>query len=574
MALKLFRSTGYGTLLDAQSAAAWQKLPERARSFNPLHVLVIVSAWLSTLCNYALWRELSRIGRLNSTPDYVFAVGLAVIIFAAICAVFALLAWRRSIKPVCIFLLLAAAVGAHFMMSYGVVIDTTMMLNVVQTDPKETRELMNLNFFTTVLVLGVFPSVWVARARVRSHTWLKQGLLNTAFLIASFALFVLTIAVFYQSFASLMRNHTHVRYLINPLNSLYSLADIAATPLKKGKMALQPLGQDAKLGASYASNTNKPPLLVLVLGETARAGNFAINGYARPTTPQLAALMASDNMVSLRNAWSCGTSTAASVPCMFSHLGRESYDERPVNYENMLDVLQRAELAVLWLDNQSGCKVVCARIASADTTNTKGSEHCKTGECFDEVMLENLNERIAKLPAERRAKGVVVVMHTMGSHGPAYFKRVPESFKKFTPICASNALQDCKREEVVNAYDNTILYADHFLASTVKWLKSQSNAAQTAMVYISDHGESLGENNLYLHGLPYAVAPDVQKRVPWITWLSDDYVRRSRLDITCLKAASDTRVSHDNLFHSVLGLMDVQTTVYQRKLDIYAACVR
>ncbi|MGA8515359.1 MAG: hypothetical protein WB821_11415, partial [Burkholderiaceae bacterium] len=113
MALKLFRSTGYGTLLDAQSAAAWQKLPERARSFNPLHVLVIVSVWLSTLCNYALWRELSRIGRLNTAPDYIFAVGLAVIIFALTCAVFALLAWRRNIKPVGIFLLIAAALGAH-----------------------------------------------------------------------------------------------------------------------------------------------------------------------------------------------------------------------------------------------------------------------------------------------------------------------------------------------------------------------------------------------------------------------------------------------------------------------------
>ncbi len=574
MALKLFRSTGYGTLLDAQGAAAWQKLPEHARSWNPLHILAIISVWLSSLCNYALWRELARIGRLSSVTDYIFAVGLAVIIFTAICALFSLLAWRKTIKPLAIFLLIAAALGAHFMISYGVVIDTTMIVNVVQTDPKETLELLNLKFFATLLVLGIIPSVWVVRARVRSVLWLKQGMLNALFFFIFCALFALTIAIFYQNFASLMRNHTHVRYLINPLNSLYGLANIAATPLKKGKMALAPLGQDAKLGTSYANTSHKPPLMVLVLGETARAGNFAINGYARPTTPKLGALMANEKLVSLRNVWACGTSTAASVPCMFSHLGRDAYDARPVNYENILDVLQRAGLAVLWLDNQSGCKSVCDRIASADTSSTKGSEHCKTGECFDEVMLENLNERIAKLPAERRAKGVVVVMHSIGSHGPAYYKRVPQEFIKFTPICASNALQDCKREEVVNAYDNTIAYADHFLAATVQWLKSQSNTAQTAMIYISDHGESLGENNLYLHGLPYAVAPDVQKRVPWITWLSDDFARRSRLNIECLRAAADTRVSHDNLFHSVLGLMDVQTTVYQRAADVYAPCVK
>jgi lipid A ethanolaminephosphotransferase len=574
MALKLFRSTGYGPLLDAQSAAAWQKLPERARSCNPIFVLIIVSAWLATVCNYALWRELSRIGRLNNPMDFVFAIGLAVIVFAAICTVFALLAWRKTIKPAAIFLLIAAALGAHFMTSYGVVIDRTMMINTLQTNPNETRDLLNLKFFGTLLVLGILPSLWVLRARVRSVTWLKQASYNAAFFIAACALFALTIAIFYQSFASLMRNHTHVRYLLNPLNSVYALADIAATPLKKGPLKMQPLGQDAKLGASYASASNKAPLVLLVVGETARAGNFGINGYAQPTTPQLGALMATDKMVSLRNAWSCGTSTAASLPCMFSHLGREAYDSRPANYDNLLDVLQRAGLAVLWLDNQAGCKGLCDRIANASTTDLKDSTHCSTGECFDEIMLKDLDARIAALPAAQRTKGVVVVMHQMGSHGPAYFKRVPESFKQFTPLCASNALQDCQRAEVVNAYDNTILYTDHFLASAVKWLKTQSKQTQAAMVYIADHGESLGENNLYLHGLPYAIAPDVQKRVPWITWLSDDFARRSRLDINCLKAATDTRVSHDNLFHSVLGLMDVHTSVYRRDADIYAPCVK
>jgi lipid A ethanolaminephosphotransferase len=574
MALKLFRSTGYGTLLDAQSAAAWQKAPAHARSWNPIVVVIFVSAWLASVCNYALWRELARLGQLSRPMDYVFALGLATILFAALCALFALLAWHRSVKPVAIFLLLAAAAGAHFMTSYGVVIDRTMMVNTLQTNPSETLDLLNWKFFATLLVLGGLPSGWVWRARVRSVAWLRQAGYNAAFFVASCALLALTIAIFYQSFASLMRNHTQVRYLFNPLNSVYALADIAATPLKRGPLKMQPLGLDAKLGSRYAQPAPLPPLLLLVVGETARAGNFGINGYARPTTPELGALMASEKMVSLRNAWACGTSTAASLPCMFSHLGREAYDSRSANYENLLDVLQRAGLAVLWLDNQSGCKGVCDRIAHASTADGKDPMYCSTGECFDTFMLKDLQARITQLPAPQRAKGVVVVMHPMGSHGPAYFKRVPESFKKFTPPCNTNALQDCKREEVVNAYDNTIVYTDHFLASTVKWLKTQSRQAQAAMIYIADHGESLGENNLYLHGLPYSVAPDVQKRVPWITWLSGEFAGRSGLDINCLKAAADARVSHDNLFHSVLGLMDVQTAVYQRELDIYAGCVK
>jgi lipid A ethanolaminephosphotransferase len=574
MVLKLFRNTGQSSILDTQTAAAWRRAPKRVRGWNPLSLLMIVSLWLTVVCNNALWRELSRIGNLKTTSNYVFAMGLGIIIFAALCAVFALLAWRRTIKPVLIFLLIAAAMGSYFMVSYGVVIDTTMMVNVLQTNPRETRDLLNFKFFITLLLLGVLPSIWIARVRVRSIVWLQQGFLNATFLIAACAVFSLTVAIFYQNFSSLMRNHTQVRYLINPLNSVFALAEIVSVPLQKGPMKLQSLGANAKLGASYANTANKPPLVVLVLGETARTGNFAINGYTRPTTPHLGVLMASDKMVSLRNVWSCGTSTASSLPCMFSHLGREAFDDRSVNYENVLDVLQTAGLAVLWLDNQSGCKGVCDRVFSASTADTKSSDHCTTGECFDEVMLQNLNERIAKLPPNRRAKGVVIVMHQMGSHGPAYFKRVPDAFKKFNPICATNALQDCKREEVVNAYDNTILYTDHFLASTIKWLKTQQNSAQAAMIYVADHGESLGEKNLYLHGLPYAVAPDVQKRVPWITWLSDDFARRNRLDITCLKNTADEQVSHDNLFHSVLGFMDVQTTEYKRSADIYAKCVK
>ena len=309
-------------------------------------------------------------------------------------------------------------------------------------------------------------------------------------------------------------------------------------------------------------------MLLLVLGETARMGNFGINGYARPTTPELAKLP----VISWRNAWSCGTNTAASVPCMFSHLGRDGYVGRKANHENLLDVAQRAGLAVLWLDNQSGCKGVCARTPNVQTSALKDPQLCSSGECWDPIMLTDLDTRIAALPAERRARGVLLVMHQMGSHGPAYYKRVPPAYKRFMPECATNALQDCSREQLVNAFDNTIAYTDHFLAQTIAWLQAHETSHDTAMVYVSDHGESLGENNLYLHGLPYAIAPDVQKRVPWITWLSPGFAQRQRLDAACLTSRAEVEISHDHYFHSVLGLLDVQTGAYQRPLDAYAAC--
>ncbi len=572
MGLKLFRSTGHSSLLDARAAAAWQHKKSPA-GYNPLVMWALVCAWLATVGNWALWRELSRLGQMNTLADYAFAAGFAVIIFGGLGALCTLFAWRRSVKPVATVLLIAAALGMHFMLTYGIVIDTTMIVNVLQTDPRESRDLLNLRMLVTLVLVAGLPSVWLWRQTVQRLAWPRQGLRNLAGLLGCVVLILGALAASFQPFASTMRNHTQVRYLINPLNSIYALGYLASSPLHKGVRPFKPLGQDAKLPLNVAGNS-KPPLLVLVVGETARSGNFGINGYPRPTTPELAALMATERMASLRNVTSCGTSTAASLPCMFSHLGRAGYDSRDANYESLVDVLQHAGLAVLWLNNQSGCKGICDRVAYADTTAEKVPEFCSTGECFDGIMLHNLSNRIAALPAERRAKGVVVLMHQMGSHGPAYYKRVPAAFKKFTPECTSNALQDCSQAQLTNSYDNTIAYTDHLLGSTIKWLKAQENTAQTAMVYVADHGESLGENNIYLHGLPYAIAPDVQKMVPWITWLSSGFAARSKVDTACLQQRAAQRVSHDNYFHSVLGLLGIQTSAYQPALNLYAACTK
>jgi lipid A ethanolaminephosphotransferase len=257
---------------------------------------------------------------------------------------------------------------------------------------------------------------------------------------------------------------------------------------------------------------------------------------------------------------------------MFSPLGREGFLARDRETENLLDVLQRAGLAVLWIDNQAGgCKGVCDRVPNVNTSGLKDAVLCPAGECRDEILLKGLDERLAALPADKRAKGVVLVMHQMGSHGPAYFERTPPAYKRFVPECTSSHLPDCSRETLVNAYDNTIAYTDHVLGGLIAWLGRHEDNA-TALLYVADHGESLGENNLYLHGLPYALAPDLQKHVPWITWLSPGFQRASGVTTQCLASRADARVTHDNLFHSVLGLMQVGTSAYQRTLDAYAAC--
>lgn len=536
---------------------------------RPLWIVVLSSLWIATVCNVALWRELTRLPGLTSGQAVTIGIALSLVITLTTAALLSLLAWRWTLKPTITLFLVSAALGAYFMMAYGVVIDQTMMINSLQTNVRETSDLLSWHLLATVLVLAGLPIFFLWRQKIRRKGAIRQVLSNATSLIVACALLVLVVLLFFQSIASVMRNYTQVRYLINPLNSFYALGSIAAKPFQRDESALLPLGKDAKLGASYTAQT-KPPLLLLVLGETARSGNFAINGYTRPTTPELA----QEKIASQRNAWSCGTSTAASVPCMFSNFGREAYDSRPANYEGMLDVLLHAGLAVLWIDNQSGCKGVCDRVPSVDTTQLKVPGLCDGGECFDEVMLRGLDERIAALPPERRAKGVVLVMHQMGGHGPAYYKRSPPAFKRFLPECTDNALQSCERAGLINAYDNSIFYTDHLLASAIQWLKTQETHNAPAMLYLADHGESLGENNLYLHGMPYSIAPDVQKRVPWITWLSPEFEQRSKITTTCLKQQLDDPVSHDNYFHSVLGLMNVQTSVYKPALDIYAHCAK
>lgn len=542
---------------------------------HPRWLIILTSLWLATLGNVALWRELALLPEMNDLRAVLFGASFALLVAALICIILSVLCWRWTIKPVISLFLLAAAVGGYFMLTYGVVIDSTMMVNVLQTDLRESRDLTSWKLFFFILFFAVLPMIWLWRQRVRRLSAWSQLLGNALLFVAGCVLSIVAVLPNYQDFASTMRNNIQLRFLINPLNSFYALSEVALQPFHQSAVAIVPLGLDAKLGSTYA-NQPQSPLLVLVVGETARSGNFGINGYARDTTPALIQLQKNSDkrgeLTSFRNVWSCGTSTATALPCMFSHLGKAAFEDSSQSYENLIDVLQRAGLAVIWLENQSGCKGVCDRVQSVSTGRLNDPRFCNTGECFDEMMLHQLSERMAALPIDRLDKGIVVVMHQMGSHGPAYYKRTPEAFKKFQPECSTNILQDCTRAELTNAYDNTLRYTDHFLNSVVKYLKDIHPQAQTAMMYVADHGESLGENNIYLHGLPYAIAPDVQKRVPWISWMSNDFLQRSRINPACLNKQKDQPLSHDNYFHSVLGLMDIQTAAYRPELDVYAPC--
>jgi lipid A ethanolaminephosphotransferase len=533
------------------------------RTINPALLVLAASLWMAIVGNAPLWRELDSLGLLRAHSGWLTALGIAGVLAAALYLLLSLLSWRWVLKPAVIVLLAATAFGAHFMWAYHVVIDSTMATNMLLTDWHEVLALLTPQLALVVVLGALLPAWLVWKAPVTYRAWKPQALRNVAAAAAALLVALAFLILSFQPLASAMRNYKQLRYLMNPLNSVYALGHAAFGGHRMPK-ELQALGTDAMIVGAGP----RPPLFVLVLGETGRSGNFGLNGYERDTTPELAR----EGVASFTNAWSCGTSTAASVPCMFSHLGREGFLARERDSENLLDVLQHAGLAVLWLDNQpGGCKGVCDRVPTADTSASKDPRYCAGGECLDGVLLEGLDARLAALPPQKRARGVVLVMHQMGSHGPAYAQRSPAAFKRFLPECTSNHLPDCSAAQLRNAYDNSIAYTDHVVASTIGWLRQRTDY-DSALLYVADHGESLGEKNLYLHGMPYAIAPDVQKHVPWITWLSPGFEQRSGVTLRCLRSRADVQLSHDHLFHSVLGLLQVSTQAYRRTLDAYAGC--
>ena len=556
-------------------ASRWRAVQDWLRQPRAARTLVIwLGLYLTLVCNWPLWWELVRIGQASG-GDYLSNVLLmGWLVACGNVALLSLTAWStRWMKPLWMAVVLAAAVSQHYMGTYGVVMDPTMLANATQTDINEVRDLLNWRLLFNVLFVAALPAVLIWHATILRQGLLAQLWRNALLLLAVAALAAGGVVTMNRDFAPLMRNHTKLRYMMNPLAPVYSAAMNGTRSLFSYKRKLIPVSGGAALGASYAAQS-KPPLFVVVVGETARADHFGLNGYERDTTRELAARQ----VLSWRNVHSCGTSTLASVPCMFSPLGKAGYESARDDYENLVDVLQASGLAVFWLDNQpGGCKGVCDRIphASAFASLDPATKEalCPGGdECLDEVMLRGLDARIEALPLERRQRGVVLLMHQMGSHGPAYYQRSSRSAKRFMPECRVNVLSDCSHDELINAFDNSISYTDQFLGKTIDWLKARSDRYDTAMLYVSDHGESLGEFGLFLHGMPYGVAPEVQKHVPWVMWFSSGMRSRDKLSVRCLEGELDKPLTHDNLYHTVLGAMDVQTASYKASLDALVDC--
>ena len=541
----------------------------RARPLISIETLAVAaSIYFAVASNQTFFRAVAATGALHGAKGALTFTCLFVAIIALHTILLCVLLNRWTVKPLLIVLLLTSAAAAYFMSAYTVYFDADMLRNILHTDGKESHELVSLHALPSIFVYGVLPSWMVWRLRLKPRPLLRGLLIRFVTIVLAIVVTAAALMASFQGISALMRNHRELRYLVTPGNYLVSLVQVARDAEVDHNRPRAPIGMQAKVVGRPAAE--RPRLLVLVVGETVRAQDWGLDGYARQTTPQLAALARTPaGPINFTHVMACGSSTEISLPCMFSPWGRAHYDKDRIDHsQSLLHVLEHAGIRTLWRDNQTGCKGVCEGLAFESFEHGSVPDVCTAEGCLDEAMLHGLAERIAVNPGDQ-----VVVLHQLGNHGPAYYTRYPAAFRQFTPVCETSDLDRCNRDEIVNAYDNAVLYTDDFLARTIRFLGEQSGR-DTALIYLSDHGESLGEDGLYLHGVPYAIAPDTQTHVPMLMWLSPGFSAARNIDTACLKARSGDNVSQDNLFHSVLGLMQVRTPEYDATLDLFARCER
>jgi len=505
-----------------------------------------VSLWLMLTGNHALFGSLLKLYPWNA-HNAGFIISISLFFTFSITLWLMLLSHGKSARWVLPVILVSAAWAAFYMDEFGVIIDHIMLDNAAKTDAREVMGLLSWGFMIKMLLLGVIPA-WILIKKTPARFFQRDAISVRLKQIGLLMLgMLLVIMPFSADYATFIREHKIVRMYANPTFFHYSL--IKWTSQKLFTHHITGL-QKTALDVRNVETEQHHELIIMVVGETARFDRFSLNGYPRITNPRLA----KENVVSFKQVTSCGTSTGVSVPCMFSMLSRKHYDEeKALHMENALDVLNREGVKVLWRDNNSDSKGVALRVPYEDFKSPAHNPVCDDNECRDIGMLSGLDKFIEK----NKDRDILIVLHQMGNHGPEYYRRYPDAFKKFTPICKTGRLSECSQQEIDNSYDNAILYTDYFLSEVIQFLKKYDDHRETAMLYVSDHGESLGEHGIYLHAAPYMIAPQEQTHVPAIVWVGQHF----DYQLPQISQYADYPLSHDDVFCTLLTAYELKSEV-------------
>ncbi|WP_026032133.1 phosphoethanolamine transferase [Moritella marina] len=522
--------------------------------------ILLYSLYFGFVLNIPIISRLMAITADSNLGLFVYSAPL--LLTCAFVVIFSLFALPYFAKPFFMLVVMSSAAACYATLKYGVLFDYSMIENVIETNSGEVSSYINFSSMLYLFVAGIVPALLIAFVRFNTQEPLLTRILKRLVLVVVAILIGLLITVcFYKDYASVGRNNAYLNKMIVPAH-IFNTFKYLKNEVFTEKLTYKRQGEDAVL--SPAKN-NKPTLMVLIVGETARSMNIGYNGYTRNTNPYTQDM----SIISFQNVTSCGTATAHSLPCMFSNLNHSDYNKSRANsQDDVLDVLTHANVDVLWKDDDGGDKSVAKGVRLINVDIHQKTDLCDGESCYDEVMLKTFDDEVANMQGNK-----LIAMHLIGSHGPTYFKRYPHKQALFTPACNKSDIENCTDEEIVNVYDNTIAYTDYVIAETIKKLQDYAKDYNVALMYMSDHGESLGEKGLYLHGTPYAFAPEEQTHVPLFMWLPQQYLDAKDIDRSCLiKKAKQGSFSHDNLFHTLLGLYGVKSEVINPRLDIIASC--
>ncbi len=527
--------------------------------FTSIRLILIASLFITLIDNQVLFSKLTERIDIYSWQGFGYLITLYAVIFFVLVFIQLIFAQKYLLKPVMVLLLIASAVLAYFGKELGVIFDVDMVRNIVENikdgNQNEALELLSPPLIKHVLIYGIAPVIFVLLSKVHYKTFFKEIFWRVLTAVVLMIVIAALLLANFKYTTYFSRENRDLRVYITPLYAIDSIKGFVKREMKKNETPLKIIGADAiqeKQGINRRVG-------IMVVGETARWDHFSLNGYNRETNPELK----KQNILNYSQTTSCGTSTAYSVPCMFSFLDKDDYSPgKAAKQSNVLDVLKKAGVHVYWIDNNSSCKGVCERTGEINIRNNpdKNSAFYTEGELFDEELISQVDKI---LKDDDSTADILIVLHTMGSHGPKYYRRYPEKFSKFEPACKKATPQECTDKEIINAYDNTILYTDFVVSQLINYLQEKQSTYDTFLVYASDHGESLGEKGVYLHGLPYFLAPEAQTHVPMISWFSENYINNEKLDIEKMKNQQNQPASHDNLSHTMLDLFEVKTQLFK-----------
>jgi lipid A ethanolaminephosphotransferase len=537
---------------------------KEAVSFRTIksHWLVLgLALYFTFTLNMSLWRSVSELIELTNGVMWLFAFSIPCVLLAIFLFIFTLIVIPWFGKPLIAMLLLLSAITNYFMFTLGIQFDVDMIRNIFETNVREASDFLTWGNFFWIFLSGILPVCLLIAVKIRYHSFKREISIRLLLIIISVSVIGGSVAALSKEYAPFLRNNgSIIRKQVNPFNYIR-----ASTKYFQGLSFAQRefiwLDREPRL---KLRQDEKNEILIFILGEAARAANFSLHEYARKTNP----LLSQQDIIYFKNTTACGTATATSVPCIFSHQGRKKFDVVDAKItQNLLDIIHAAGYDVLWLENDNGCKGVCNRVPTEDMVKIGNPEFCERNFCRDEVFLPRLNEKLKNITGN-----TAIFLHAMGSHGPSYYQRYPEKFRKFTPTCDTSSIQNCSNEAIVNTYDNTILYTDYIISSIIDNAKEFSDM-NVGVMYVSDHGESLGEHGIYLHGFPFSIAPKEQTHIPFLFWMSETTQKDENIDLACLKTkAAHDSFTHDHIFHSVLSFLGVKTTIFRSELDIFHGC--